>query len=116
MTFLLKLGALCGLVLLVLGAYPGVLGDVLFTAILLSPLVILVMAAAGAVYLLVKAVARRRATEPGPDLGDGDIGAAKRSPAPLLRWLILSPTILILCVVLIDAGIPIRVAFLLSRP
>jgi hypothetical protein len=116
MALLMKLAILGSLVLVGLSVYPGVLVDLLFFSILLSPLWLPTLVIGGLIFLVVQArSARKKPVSPGLDLIADDIGVGKR-PVTYRRWIILLPALLGLSLVLILNGIPRRVAFVLSRP
>src|SRR5690349_10950060 len=109
--------AVIGSVLLaLLSIYPGVLVDVVFVGILLSPLWLPGLAIGGVVVLVVQArFARKQPVEPDLDLTTDDIGDGKR-PVPHRRWMISTPAMLALSFALILTDTPRREAFVLSRP
>lgn len=109
MKFLLNLVAIGSIRLTLMSAYPGVLNNLVFIAILFYLMVI-----GGWIMLLMNARAAKKAVEPGL-LADDEIGGGK-TPVPCFRWIIVAIAILILSFVLILNGIPSRVAFVLSRP
>jgi hypothetical protein len=116
MTFIFKLAALGSIILLGLSAYPGVLVDLLFVGILLSPLWLPPLGIVFLVVLFFRARStRKKLLEPDLDLGDEDVGGGKLS-VPQWRPILISAFIVIVSLVLIMTGLPKRVAFLISRP
>jgi hypothetical protein len=115
MTLGLKLAALGGVLLLGLSMYPGVLPDMLFFGVLLWPLWLPAIGIVGVFVLLARArAARMKPVAPDPDLFAEDPGVGK-TPVARRRWIVLSPAIIALSLVLVSNGIPKRVAFGLSR-
>jgi hypothetical protein len=106
---LLKIAALGSIFLAVISAWPGVLNDFAILAIFFY-----LMMMGGWIVLLLIARSIKKTTEPGP-MADDEIGAGKR-PGSQRRRLIGYIVISILSFVLILTGIPMRLAFLLSRP
>jgi hypothetical protein len=103
-------------VLLGLSVYPGVLVDLLFLVVLFSPLWLSVVIIGGVTFLTVQVRNfGKKSVSPDLDLIGDDIGGSKEVLYPR-RWIILSPAIVALSLVLILTGIPKRVAFILSRP
>lgn len=113
LTFLLKLAALGGILLALLSVYPGVLLDFLLIAIIMFPLWIPALVIGGLVVLSFRTRSSKKAAETG-HLGDDEIGGGK-TPMPCRRRLVISSSILIVCLVLVLTGIPRRITFLLSR-
>ncbi len=116
MTLLLKLAAAASLLLVGLSVYPGVLVDLLFVGVLLSPLWFPALVIGGIIFLIVKA--RSTGKKPvGADLdliGD-EIGVGKETVHPRRR-ITTAPAFIAVSLILLWFGIPRRVAFLLSRP
>ncbi len=113
MKFLLNLAAIGSILLTLMSAYPGVLNDLAFIAILFFPIWIPAVVIGGWIVLLMNARAAEKAGKP-VLLADDEIGGGK-PPVSSRRWIIVSIAILILSFVLIKNGIPRRVAFVLSR-
>ncbi len=116
MTLLLKLAAAGSLVLVVLSVYPGVLVDILFLGVLLFPLWVPALVIGGLILLVVQTrSAGKKPVAPDLDPIADDIGVGK-APVHPRRWIILSPAIVAMSLVLILNGVLRRVAFVLSRP
>jgi hypothetical protein len=114
MTLLLKLAALGGIALALLSAYPGVLADLLFIAVLFSPLWFCPACFVGLVLLSLSGRSTQTKMAIDPELPDGDeIGSA--SPARSLRGITASIAVLVVCLALVLTGLPRRIAFILSR-
>jgi hypothetical protein len=108
MASLLKTAAVGSIFLAVMSAWPGVLDDLAILAIFFY-----LMTMGGWIVLLLVARSITKTTEPGL-VADDEIAAGKLPERR--RWSIGCIVILILSFVLILTGIPMRVAFLLSRP
>jgi uncharacterized membrane protein len=109
MVLLLKIAAVTSILLALMSAWPGVLSD--FACM---PLFLYVLTIGGWSVLLILARVVQKSAEPNV-VADDEVGAGK----PLVRqrrWSIDCIVISILSFVLIPTGIPMRVAFLLSRP
>ena len=116
MSFVLQAAALGRFVLALLSAYPGVLVDLLFVGILLSPLWLPALVIGGLVVFFFRArSARKKPLEPDIDLGGEELGGSEL-PTPRRRPLLISASVMILSLILIVFGIPRRAAFLVSRP
>jgi hypothetical protein len=108
MASLLKTAAVGSIILVLMSAWPGVLDDLAILTIFLY-----LMTMGGWIVLLLVARSIQKTTEPGL-VADDEIGAGKL-PGSQRRRLIGYIVISILSFVLILTGIPMRVAFLLSR-
>jgi hypothetical protein len=108
MASLLKTAAVGSIILALMSAWPGVLDDLGILAIFFY-----LMTMGGWIVLLLSARSIKKTTEPGL-VADDEIGAGKLPERR--RWSISCIVILILSFVLIRTGVPMRVAFLLSRP
>jgi hypothetical protein len=110
--------AVGSVVVCVLRAYPGVLVDLAFFAVLLSPLWFPVLVIAGVVALVLRVrrdkTARsqaRAAIVAGADGTKGDATTKVRR-----RWPVVAPAVVIVCAAVFVANVPLRVAFRVSRP
>ncbi len=110
MTLLLKLAAFGSVLVAVLSAYPGVLADVAFVAILFFPIWIPALGLA----LLLYARSAGKLTGPGPP-ADDEIGGRTR-PSPRLLRNVVPVAIVVVCLVSVRYGAPMRVAFRHARP
>ena len=108
---MLKLAALGSIPPALLSAYPGVLNDFAFIAILFFPIWIPAVWFVGWMIFLKNARGVPKAAKPGL-LANGEIGGGKSSVSHR-RWFIVSIAILIVTFVLILNGIPRKVAFVL---
>jgi hypothetical protein len=108
MNFLLRVAAVGSVVLAIMSAWPGMLDDIAILAIFFY-----LMTMGGWSVLLLIARSIRKTAEPGA-MADDEIGAGKL-PGSQRRWLIDGIVISIVSFFLILTGIPMRVAFLLSR-
>jgi hypothetical protein len=97
-----------------MSAYPGVLNDLAFIAIVFFPIWIPAVCFGVWIVLFMNARAAEKEVEPGL-LDDDDIDGRK-PPAVYRLWFIFSIATLILGAVLIMNSFPRRVAFVLSRP
>jgi hypothetical protein len=109
MVFLLKIAAIASILLALMSAWPGVLDDLGILAIFFY-----LMTMGGWIVLLLLARSIKKPAEPSL-VADDEIGAGKPRVRQW-RWSIDCIVILILSFVLIRTGVPMRVAFLLSRP
>jgi hypothetical protein len=116
MTVVLKLASMGSIVLLLSSAYPAALDDILLGGILLSFLWVPALVIGAVIFGIVQA--RRVDKKPvkaNAELIADEIGGGTKS-VPRWPWIILSPAIVVLSLVMIAYGIPGRVAFALARP
>jgi hypothetical protein len=109
MILVLKIAAFGSILLALMSAWPGVLNDLAIMALFFY-----VMTIGGWIVLLMNARAAKNAAEPGL-VTDDEVGGGK-PPVSQRRWLIGCIVILIISFVVILNGIPMQVAFVLSRP
>jgi hypothetical protein len=116
MTFLFKLAAVGGIILVGLSVYPGVLVDLLFISVLLRPLWLPALCIIVLIILFFRArLTRKKSLELDLDPSDEDIGGGKLV-VPNVRPILISTLVLILSLILIVTGTPRRAAFRFSRP